>query len=257
MAPNMNTSTAVSGRRSTHGRWLALLACVAAQALAFHGPIVQWPGYHQFADARAWGALPNAVNVLSNLPFALIGAWGWWQLGRRPHSQAWRCFAAAVMLTAVGSSLYHWHTDNTSLVADRLPIAWACASLLCAFLGERIDERWSIARTLLWAFAGSSVAVVWWATYGDLRAYVFVQFLPMLLIPAALVLKLQPRTRRAVPASAWWSALGLYGAAKLMELADHAVLEALVSVSGHSLKHLLAAAAAAVLLHAAVRAQLR
>ncbi|MBC7957635.1 MAG: alkaline phytoceramidase [Cytophagales bacterium] len=253
----MDITTALPASRSTHGRLLALMACVAALALAVHGPIVQWLGYHQFADARAWGGLPNAVNVLSNLPFALIGAWGWWRLGRRPGMHAWRCFAAAVMLTALGSSLYHWHTDNTSLVADRIPIAWACASLLCAFLGERFDERWSIARTLLGALAASSVAVACWAAFGDLRAYVFVQFLPMLLIPTALMLKVKPRTPHAVPASAWWSALGLYGAAKLMELADHAMLEALGSVSGHSLKHLLAAAAAAVLLRAAVRAQLR
>lgn len=248
-APRMDITTLVSSTRSAPGRWLALLACLAALALAAHGPIVQWASYHQFADARAWGGLPNAINVLSNLPFAVIGAWGWWRLAQVPHMQAWRVFSAAVTLTSIGSSLYHWQPDNASLVADRLPIAWACASLLCAFLGERFDARWSIARTLLVTVVASSATVAWWAASGDLRAYVFVQFLPLLLIPAALVLKVQPQSAQAVPASAWWTALGLYGAAKLM---DHSVLEALGSVSGHTLKHLLAAAAAGVLLRAAV-----
>ena len=52
--------------------------------------------------------------------------------------------------------------------------------------------------------------------------------------------------------------LGLYAAAKLMELADQAVLDALGVTSGHTLKHLLAAAAALWLLRAAARSdQLR
>ena len=57
------------------------------------------------------------------------------------HVWAWRLFAAAVTLTAVGSSVYHWQPNNASLVVDRLPIAWACATLLCAFLAERADAR--------------------------------------------------------------------------------------------------------------------
>jgi hypothetical protein len=226
-------------------------------ALAVHGPIAQWSTYHQFADARAWGLLPNAANVLSNLPFAVIGAWGWWQLRGQPGMQGWRVFAAAVGLTALGSSIYHWHPTNASLVVDRLPIAWACASLLCAFLAERVHARWADAKTLGLALLAGSLAVLWWGIgesqgHGDLRAYVFVQFLPMLLIPAALMLKMKPLSPNALPASVWWSALALYAAAKGTELADHALLETLGAVSGHSLKHLLAAGTAAWLLRAAV-----
>jgi len=241
-----------------HGHWLALLTLLGALALAAHGPIAQWPTYHQFADARAWGLLPNAANVLSNLPFAAIGAWGWCRLKHHPRMRAWRVFAAAVGLTALGSSVYHWHPANASLMADRLPIAWACASLLCAFLAERVDKRWADAKTLGLALLTGSLAVVWWGIgesqgHGDLRAYVFVQFLPMLLIPVALALKMKPISANALPASAWWSALAFYAAAKGMELADHALLEETLGVvSGHSLKHLLAAGTAAWLLRAAV-----
>ena len=253
----MDRSTYITPNPPHGGRWLALIAALGLLALGIHGPITQWASYHQFADARPWGMLPHAANVLSNLPFAAVGAWALWRLAGQPGMQAWRWFAAAVTLTAVGSSVYHWQPDNAGLVIDRLPIAWACATLLCAFLAERVDARWARARTLVLAALTSSLAVVWWAVgqahgQGDLRPYVFVQFLPMLLIPAALLLNLPPATPRVLPASAWWTALALYGLAKALEAADHGVLETLGFLSGHSLKHLLAAGTAGWLLRAAV-----
>jgi hypothetical protein len=88
---------------------------------------------------------------------------------------------------------------------------------------------------------------------GDLRAYLIVQFLPMLLVPVALALRLPARGPGALRHGDWWTVLGLYAAAKLMELADRAVFDALGVTSGHTLKHLLAAAAALWLLRAAAR----
>jgi hypothetical protein len=253
----MDSSTHLHPTRPHSGRWLALIAALAVLLLGVHGPITQWASYHQFADARPWGLLPHAANVLSNLPFGIVGVWALWRLPSQASMRAWRLFAAAVMLTAIGSSAYHWQPNNAGLVIDRLPIAWACATLLCAFLAERVDTRWADTKALLLALLTSSLAVAWWAVgeahgQGDLRPYVFVQFLPMLLIPAALVLNMQPTSPRALPASAWWTALALYGLAKALEAADHMVLEALGVLSGHSLKHLLAACTAGWLLHAAV-----
>lgn len=253
----MDSSTHLTPTHSHRGRWLALIAALAVFALGVHGPITQWAGYHQFADARPWGLLPHAANVLSNLPFAVVGVWALWRLANQPGMLAWRLFAAAITLTAIGSSVYHWQPDNVGLVIDRLPIAWACATLLCAFLSERVDTRWASARALVLAMLVSSLAVAWWAVgeangQGDLRPYVFVQFLPMLLIPAALVMNMPAVSPRALPTSAWWAALALYGLAKALEAADHTVLEALGFISGHSLKHLLAAGTAGWLLRAAV-----
>lgn len=253
----MDSSTHLNPTHSHRGRWLALIAALAVFALGVYGPITQWAGYHQFADARPWGLLPHAANVLSNLPFAVVGMWALWRLANQPGMLAWRLFAAAITLTAIGSSVYHWQPDNVGLVIDRLPIAWACATLLCAFLSERVDTRWASARSLVLAVLVSSLAVAWWAVgeangQGDLRPYVFVQFLPMLLIPAALVMNVPAVSPRALPASAWSTALALYGLAKALEAADHTVLEALGFISGHSLKHLLAAGTAGWLLRAAV-----
>ena len=229
---------------------LGLIAAALALALGLHGPIPHWASYHAFADARGWLGLPNAENVLSNLPFALIGFWGWRRAAGAP---AWRCFSAALVCTAFGSALYHWAPGNALLVADRLPIAWACAALTCGFLGERVDARWASPGVLAAATLAASASVAWWWAserlgVGDLRAYLFVQFLPMLVVPAALLLRPPPLHTDAVRNSTWWTVLGLYGAAKLMELGDAAVFHMLAFTSGHTIKHLLAAAAAACLL---------
>ena len=228
-----------------HTRLLAIIAGTLALALLAHGPIAQWDAYHAFADTRLWLGVPNAENVLSNLPFALIGIWGC----RFARGLPWRAFCVALIGTAFGSALYHWAPGNAALVADRLPIGRACAALCCGLLSVRVDSRWGSASAVSAALLAATCSVAWWWLGerhggGDLRAYLFVQFLPMLLAPAVLLMKLPALNGVAVSASTWWTMLALYAAAKLMEVADHAVLDALVIVSGHTLKHLLAAAAA-------------
>lgn len=239
-----------------HAHLLTVIALFAVTALALHGPIVQWAGYHAFADDRGWGGMPHAWNVLSNLPFAIAGLWAWPTL--REAGAAWRSFCAAIAATAIGSSIYHWQPNDATLLIDRLPIAWACASLMCAFLAERVDPAWRSPRVVACALAAGSAAVAWWGFgsalgTGDLRPYVLVQFLPMLLIPAALLLGMASLQEDGLPAAAWWAALALYAVAKGLEMADAAVLDLLHGVSGHSLKHLVAAGAAALLLRAKAR----
>jgi hypothetical protein len=240
---------------------LAIVAGVLALALLAHGAIPQWADYHAFAGTRRWFGVPNAENVLSNVPFALIGLWGCF--GAR-GSLPWRAFGAAVFCTAFGSALYHWAPGNAALVADRLPIAWACAALSCGLLSERVDARWGSATALSAALLAASCSVAWWWLgeqhgAGDLRPYLFVQFLPMVLVPTALLIPLPALRADTIADSTWWTVLGLYAVAKLMEVADHTVLDALGVVSGHTLKHLLAAAAALCLVRAvnASTAQLR
>ena len=258
------TSLSALPRRTPRAAWLAIATVALAALLWAHGPIAQWADYHAFADDRAWLGLPNAANVLSNLPFLGVGAWALWRLrlapATSPSAGAWRLFALALIGTAFGSSIYHWAPANASLVGDRLPIAWACAALLCAFLGERGGRHWSRLHTLVPALAIATLAVAfWWWTAragdGDLRLYLFVQFLPMLLVPLGLGLRLPATTPVAAPSRAWWTVLACYAAAKVLEMADHAVFASLGGLSGHTLKHLVAAAGAAWLLRAVVRAQ--
>ncbi len=246
-----------------HARLLVALATLLAFVLWRHGPVAQWASYHAFADRRVWLGIANAADVLSNLPFAGVGLWGLIRLARArgamPARAAWQVFCAALVCTAAGSAFYHLAPDNAALVADRLPIAWACAALLCAFLAERVNPRWAGVPVLAAALVAATAAVLyWWVTErhgaGDLRPYVFVQFLPMLVVPAALLLRMVAAGGdRVTPPSAWWAVLALYAAAKGMELADHAVFDASGFTSGHTLKHLLTAAAAGWIVRAAVR----
>ncbi len=256
--PSPHTNPSPTALRESGPRALALAALLLAAALAAHGPVAQWASYHAFADARGLLGLPNAENVLSNLPFALIGTWAWLALRRTKGFAAWRLFSAALVATAFGSAAYHWAPGNRLLVADRLPIAGACGALLCAFFAERVDARCASVPALCSATVLASASVAWWwfteqHGVGDLRPYLFVQFLPMLLVPIALWLNLPVRGTGGLPDATWWSVLGLYAAAKLMELADRCLFDATGFVSGHTLKHLLAAIAALCLLRAAIR----
>ena len=46
-------------------------------------PIPQDLAYHEFADRRTFAGIPNLLDVLSNLPFLVIGLTGLYQLTAR------------------------------------------------------------------------------------------------------------------------------------------------------------------------------
>ncbi len=244
--------------------WLPVtLIALAAAAMAAYGPIPQLAHYHDFADRRAILGIPNGADVLSNAPFALVAIWGAAML-RGPSARerlgsalpGWALFLLALFATAIGSSYYHLAPDNARLVWSRLPIAFACAGLLAATYAQTHRRAPGLTLTLgLAAFAAASVA--WWSFTGlrgpgDLRPYLLLQGAPLVLIPLWQWIDDSPRAERIAIAVA----IGLYALAKAAELADHAVYDAVGFVSGHTIKHLLAAAASAVLVaHIASRAK--
>jgi hypothetical protein len=70
------------------------LAAVSLLALLFVPPIPQPQDYHRFADQQTVLGTPNFWNVVSNLPFIAVGAWGL-QYFRRDLSAGlffWACF---------------------------------------------------------------------------------------------------------------------------------------------------------------------
>ncbi len=225
---------------------------LAIAALLWHGPVAQLAHYHDFADQRSWLGIAHAADVLSNLGFAFVGLQGlrrviqcWDAPVLRTGRDGWAVFFCALLLTSVGSAWYHLAPDDARLVWDRLPIALACAGILAAVWRETVGaERW-ITPALV-AFAVASVA--WWRITdlhgtGDLRPYLFLQFLPLVLVP---LLQWQHEVAM-VERLAFAGAMRLYVLAKIFEWADHAVLHALVLVSGHTIKHLLATLAAALI----------
>lgn len=230
-------------------RGIALLACVVlATAAVFQlAPIPQDPAYHGLADRRTLLGIPNALNVVSNLPFLLVGLYGLAAVRRLPPAvsrAAWLVFCVGVTLVSLGSVWYHLAPSNATLYWDRLPIAVAFMGLFSLVISDRVSAR--LGRVLLWpAVVAALGAVVWWHVSegrgaGDLRAYVLVQGVPLLVIPLTLLVGRQG----VLAVSLVWGALAAYGLAKLTEGADHPILAATGGlVSGHTLKHLLAAVA--------------
>jgi hypothetical protein len=221
------------------------LALVAAAllvlAMAVAGPIAQPAHYHDFADQRSLFGIPNALDVLSNLGFLLAAACGAiaWRSGGAPASAERAAFVAAIGLTAIGSAWYHLAPDNARLVWDRLPIALACAALLAGSLRHAYASRAALPALMLCAVA----SVFWWRVTGDLRPYLLLQVAPLILIP---LLQWQIGAPVAQRKAFGW-AIALYVLAKAGELGDVHIFDALTVMSGHSLKHLLASAAALIL----------
>ncbi len=226
-----------------------LIGAVAAAAIAgtyLLDPIPQDPAYHDFADQRVLFGIRNFWNVATNLPFLLIGAFGLMRLQRLASPTLglhYAVFCAGVALVAFGSAYYHRDPSTATLIWDRLPMTIALMALFAAVVADRMS--WFIGRALLWPLVAlGMVSIAWWirteaAGQGDLRLYVIVQFLPLLLIPMILWLWRGTGIR-----SGWlWSAIAAYAGAKLFEYFDAVTLNATGVLSGHSLKHLFAALA--------------
>ena len=154
-----------------HGVLVALvLALVAGTALL---PPTEGPAnYNCMADERAWLGIPNTLNVLSNLPFALVGLCGLRTTlvpapdGALRFNTAWERWPDAtlflgVALTSVGSGYYHLAPDNERLLWDRLPMAIGFSALLTAMLAERLGVV--IARRLLFPLVVlGALSVLYW-----------------------------------------------------------------------------------------------
>jgi hypothetical protein len=241
---------------------LCAIAAAAVAGLFMVAPIPQDPGYHNFADRRGWLGIANFGDVVSNLPYALVGLFGLYRLWRlREAVESWSrypylhllAFFAILATVAVASSYYHLAPDNDRLFWDRLPITLAFMILFALIVGERIDspasKRWPLPVMVI---AGLAALLYWAASEaagrGDLRAYILVQLLPLLLAPLLVFFY----RRGAVLGNAVLIAMvALYLLAKAAEFQDEAILRASLGlISGHSLKHLISAAAPAMLLYA-------
>jgi len=229
---------------------LIVPAIVIAVVALLLPPIPQPLAYHNFADQREWLGIPNFGDVASNLPFAIIGIWGLILLSQRQAvkfddpRERWLYIVmfAGLILTAFGSAYYHLAPGNARLVWDRIPIMIVFMALLAAVIAERVSVS-----SGLWLFpvlqaAGVGSVLLWRAGelrgHGDLRFYAAVQVYAILVL--LLVLLLPAKYTRG---SDFAAVVGFYVLAKVLEEADRQLFALGHIVSGHTLKHLAAAAA--------------
>lgn len=250
-------------------RWLLGGASLLV-LLALLGPRVSdFAHQHDFVDQRmAWG-IPHAMDVLSNAPFALLGVWilalvyaanqriaglGAAYAGTSAHAQAgrlarawpaWRdavvVFGVGLLCTFVGSGYYHWQPDNAGLLWDRMGMAVAFAGMLSLVVCDRVDAK--AGRAVLYSLGLlAPAAVLWWAHSHNVWPWAVVQLGGVL---AIAVMAWAPRHDKAMPALNVWAVIACYAVAKVTEGADGWIFAATQQwISGHTIKHVMAAAAA-------------
>nr|WP_305906826.1 ceramidase domain-containing protein [Methylomarinum sp. Ch1-1]MDP4519533.1 ceramidase domain-containing protein [Methylomarinum sp. Ch1-1] len=221
---------------------LGALVIIFVAMMLVTEPLPQNSAYHQLADQRAWLMVPNFLDIVSNLPFALVGIAGLCLcLANKTSSTAlsWPVFFVGLFLTAIGSSYYHWFPNNQRLVWDRLPMTLCFTSLFVAMLTENAsvhhEKAWLPIALLL-----GLASVLYWRYSGDLRFYAFIQFGVLASIPVILLrYKSRYSHRHYLLYGLLW-----YGLAKLFELNDQRIFSLTDQlISGHTLKHLSAGAA--------------
>jgi hypothetical protein len=229
--------------------WLvALIGLGGVLAVLVLPPLRQPPAYHLLADRRPLLGIPNFLNVVSNAAILLVGLMGMGCLLRRRASGTngsfqepaerlpYAVFFFGVVLTGVGSAYYHWTPNNSTLAWDRLPMTVAFMSILAATIAERIDLKAGL--WMLWPLVLAGAGSVWyWRWNGNLWPYAAAQYFSIFLVGLLLCL-FPPRYTRS-PDLLW--ATGIYALAKVAEVLDARIFGAIHFVSGHTLKHLLAA----------------
>jgi hypothetical protein len=149
---------------------------------------------------------------------------------------------AALILTAWGSAYYHLAPDNARLVWDRIPINIVFMALLAAVIAERVTVNTGLALFPVLELVGVGSLLYWRASelqgHGDLRFYAAVQVDAILILLLALLLP-----ARYTRGSDFVIVVGFYALAKIFEEADRQIFALGHLVSGHTLKHIAAAAA--------------
>ncbi len=225
-----------------------LAACAAALLAAWWAPpLHQHAHIHDFADQRLLWGIPCALDVLSNLPFALVGVLGLRFLGRLPAGalppvqlRLSALFFAGLILTAAASAWYHLRPDDAGLAVDRLGMAVAFAGLLGLLVATQVSARAGSVLGATLMVAGPLAAWLCLRT-GNVLPWALLQFGGMVLVVAlAWRAPAGPGLRVA-----WGWVIAAYAVAKVVEVGDHAIFEATGGwLSGHTLKHLVAACAA-------------
>ena len=232
--------------------WLLALLAIAVVSTVFLLPPLPAPAhYGSFADRRVVLGIPNFFDVVSNLPFLFIGAWGL----RVVASDSGRAFSQprekwpyslvflSVALSGIGSVYYHFPPDEARLMWDRLPIALGFMALVSAVAADRVGVKAGLYVLVPLLVAGAGSVIHWRLSLlrgaEDVVPYAVVQYgaIAAVLIIAALY---RPRYTRG---GYLYAAVATYGLAKAAEVLDAQIYAVGGIVSGHTLKHLFAALA--------------
>lgn len=208
--------------------------------LFLNDPIAQNQAYHNFADKRLFFKTTNFFDVFSNIGFIIIGAFGVKDAIHYPRFKtSWVLFYIGVFLIGPGSAYYHLNTNNFTLIWDRLPMTLGFMGIFTAIISETFNLKHEKLILFILTILGI-YSVIHWQIYGDLRLYFWIQAAPLL---AILLIGIMYKSE-SIKGQYLVVAFVFYGLAKVTELLDSQIFLATRHlISGHSLKHLLAAVA--------------
>lgn len=213
---------------------LATIAIVAIAGIFILSPIEQNKEYHNFCDSDTIFNIPNFWNVVSNIPFLVIGLIGLYKSSTLLENKVqYIMFFLGISLVSIGSSYYHLNPNDNTLVWDRLPMTIAFMSLFSIIISEFIDLTTGI-KSLFPALIIGLLSVFYWIAFNDLKIYILVQFYPIL---AILVILIFFKSKYNLTIG-YWMLLLAYIVAKLFEHFDCQTQSVLKLLSGHTLKHL-------------------
>ncbi len=221
---------------------LTSLILLSFISLLFIKPIPQDLAYHIFADRRTIAGINNFFDVLSNLPFFYVGLLGVVSIKKHwgvDSSMSWLILFLSVLFVSIGSSYYHLNPENQTLTWDRLPMAIGFMALFVVTITDYVHpqlEKWLLLPMCLLGI----ISVGYWHFTDDLRFYAWVQFVSIALL--VLIISMYKPTHLRTKYILY--AILFYTLSKIAEYYDQSIFK-LTSFyfSGHTIKHLLAAAA--------------
>jgi hypothetical protein len=232
---------------------LFLLALLAVLKLILTPPIEQDPAYHNFSDKTTLLTIPNFWNVVSNLPFLIVGLLGFFKIRMLlEDKRQYLIFFAGTALVSFGSAYYHLSPNNSTLVWDRLPMTIGFMALFSILISEFIHLKRGHQLLVPLLILGILSVVYWWL-YDDLRFYLLIQFYPVLSIPIILTFFKSSYNLTI----GYWLLLFAYVIAKVMEIYDYEIHNYLGVISGHTLKHLFAELGIFILLYTYMKREKR
>lgn len=215
-------------------------------------PTQDRPDYFDFVDtASLLGFIPNWQNVLSNIPFLFIGIVGIQWIRRNENSLkknfnlAGIYFSVALLLTAFGSSYFHWEPNPQTLFWDRLPMALGFGALCSLITIDRLFPNLPTSIVNIICLLSLLTVINWGYGNHDLRLYLILQF-----VGGFYVLLVTVCTKSNILKNQTvFVSLGFYILAKILEVYDKQIFHMIIVSSGHALKHLSAAISAYLILN--------
>ena len=177
-------------------------------------------GYHNFVDKRTIGGIPNFMNIVSNLAIALPAFY----LMKKQKKISF--LSINILLLAITSALYHVNPNDNTIFLDMLFVMSINTVVLSYFVNKQVGN---------FIFILGILSVFYWKKYDDLRFYEFLKI--AIPVYAIFMLYKNPKVSNYI-----FPVIILTILIRVSEYNDKEIYKLTGGViSGHTLKHILAA----------------